>query len=344
MKIENLINLDNSLVEVFTNNSNVDILNITDTYELKPNSLVFIKAKNFLAEVIAKKATVSNIGFVIEKKYFDSMSESELAEIKPLSLFLLTATDVNVSMSKLSHSFYLKKYPNPNDWVDGRQMGTASIHPTSYIAQNVFIGENVKIKADVKIHPGCVVMSGVTIEENSEIYPNVTIYRNVKIGKNVRIHSGSVIGADGFGYNFFQGEHLKVWHMGSVEIHDNVEIGANSCVDSGTFSPTIIGEGSKIDNLVQVGHNCRLGKKVILCGHVALAGSATLRDYVAVGGKAAVGNGVTIGMGAQIAGLAGVLKDVGDKEVVGGFPARDFKEWMRGNAVLRNLANKKSKE
>ena len=178
-------------------------------------------------------------------------------------------------------------------------------------------------------------MSGVEIHEGTEIFPNTVVYRNVKIGKHVRIHGNCTIGADGFGYNFKNGEHLKVWHMGSVIIHDHVEIGAGTCIDSGTFSPTIIGAGSKIDNLVQIGHNCRLGKGVILCGQSGLAGSCSLGDYVVLGGKAAVGNGVTVGKASQIAGNAGVISNIGDGVVVGGFPARDIKEWMKGVAYVR---------
>lgn len=345
MKIENLKNFDSTFEISHLIDSNFQINTITDTFEVKNKSLIFIKNKKFMTQFLENNLSEKKLGLILDKKYAETLSDEDIKKFKEFSAFIATVDDVNVSMSKMSKSFYELKYPNPNDLVDGRQMGTASVHPTAYLAQGVFIGENVKISANVKIHPGCVLMSGVSIDEDTELYPNTTVYRNVQIGKNVRIHAGCTIGADGFGYNFFQGEHLKVWHMGSVIIHDNVEIGANSCVDSGTFSPTIIGEGSKIDNLVQVGHNSRLGKKVILCGHVALAGSCTLHDYVVVGGKAAVGNGIVVGAGAQVAAFSGVIHNVNPKEVVGGYPARDIKEWMKGMAFLRKLSlGKNSKE
>lgn len=345
MKLKNLKNLDTSFEIVFSNLNNEDeITSITDSKALQDNGLIFIKNKKFQQEFIDKKLPSNKFGIVLEKKYFESLSVDDLSNLKIWSTFIARVDDVNLSMSYFSKSFYDEKYPAPNDVVDGRIMGTAQIHPTSYIAQNVFIGENIKIGMNVKIHPGCVLMSGVEIENNTEIFPNVTLYRNVKIGKNVRIHAGTVIGSDGFGYNFNQGVHLKVWHLGSVIIHDEVEIGSNACIDSGTFSPTIIGTGSKIDNNVHIGHNCILGKGVILCGSVGMAGSCTLHDYVVVGGAANFAPGVIVGSAAQVGGMAGVTGNVEPKEIVAGFPARDIKEWLKGIAVLRKLSLSKNKE
>jgi len=270
-----------------------------------------------------------------KKKYFDLLDESTKTTLTDKAKFLATIADVNIGMSLLSKPFYDEKIGHPNDIVDGRQMGSAVVDSTAWIAQGAFIGENVIIGANVKIHPGVILMSGVEIHEGTEIFANSVIYRNVKIGKHVRIHGNCTIGADGFGYNFKNGEHLKVWHMGSVIIHDNVEIGAGTCIDSGTFSPTIIGAGSKIDNQVQIGHNCRLGRGVIICGQSGLGGSCTLGDYAVLGGKAALANGISIGKAAQVAGNAGVIGNVDDGEVVGGFPARDIKEWMKGVAYIR---------
>lgn len=321
-------------VQILKGDADLVVTGITDTYALAEGSLVFVKNKNFLNEWL-EKSTEMKTGLVIEKKYFDLIDEATKKSLTEKAKFVAIIDDVNIGMSLLSKPFYDEKFGSPNDVVDGRQMGTAVVDSTAWIAQGAFIGENVIIGANVKIHPGVTLMSGVEIHEGSEIFPNTVVYRNVKIGRHVRIHGNCTIGADGFGYNFKNGEHLKVWHMGSVIIHDHVEIGAGSCVDSGTFSPTIIGAGSKIDNQVQIGHNCRLGRGVIMCGQSGLAGSCTLGDYVVLGGKAAIGPGVTVGKAAQIAGNAGVISNVGDGEVVGGFPARDIKEWMKGVAYVR---------
>src|SRR5690606_2968050 len=169
-----------------------------------------------------------------------------------------------------------------------------------------------------------------------------TLYPFTRIGKNCRIHSGTVIGSDGYGYTFHQGQHLKIWHMGGVIIHDDVEIGSNTSIDMGTFSPTIIGSGTRIDNLCQIAHNVKIGRGCIICGQGAIAGSAVLEDYVVLAGRAAVGPDAHLGMGTQLAGGAmvneGVTWPAGSK--LGGHPAKDIKEWMRGIAYLRNMSLK----
>ncbi len=334
MKLGNLKNTEASF-QIIHGANELEVHGITDNFLLSPNHFVFIKNKKFLLEWMEKNGGTQSTGLVIEKKFYDLMDVESKSNVQHNTLFLALVDDVNLAMSHLSKVFYYEKFKSPNDIVDGRQMGSAAVDSSAWIAQGVFIGENVVIAANAKIHSGVVLMSGVEIGEDSEIFSNTVVYRNVKIGKFVRIHANCSIGADGFGYNFSKGEHLKVWHMGSVIIHDHVEIGANSCVDGGTFSPTIIGAGSKIDNLVQIGHNCRFGRGVIICGQAGVAGSCTFGDYVVLGGKAAVGNGVSVGKGAQIAGNAGVISDVGEGEVVGGFPARDIKEWMKGVAYVR---------
>ena len=153
-----------------------------------------------------------------------------------------------------------------------------------------------------------------------------------------------MIGADGFGYNFSKGVHHKVWHVGSVVIGNDVEIGGGTCIDGGTFSPTYIGNGSKIDNQVQVGHNCKLGTGVVLCGQVGIGGSTTIGDYTVLGGAAMVANGMKIGKAVQIAGGSGVTGAIEDGAVVGGFPARDIKEWFKGVAYVRRQSLAKDKK
>lgn len=340
LKLADLKDIDTSF-QIIEGDQELEILGITDKYHLGHHHFLFIKNKNFLNDFLEAAPAVKSIGVVFEKKFYDLLSDDQKNKVSDLGYFIATVNDVNLGMSYLSKPFYDIKFKNCNDVIDGRQMGSATVHSSAWIAQGVFIGENVEVAANVKIHPGCVIMSGAFIDEGSELFPNVVIYRNVKIGKNVRIHSNCTIGADGFGYNFYKGVHLKVWHMGSVIIKDSVEIGANSCVDGGTFSPTIIGIGCKIDNQVQIGHNCRLGTGVVLCGQVGLAGSCTIGDFTVMGGKSAVGPGVTVGKGVQIAGNAGVISNVADGEVVGGFPARDIKEWMKGIATLRKISLKK---
>lgn len=337
MKLGQLKEFDQSF-QIEHGDSEFQIQGITDNHNLSLGHLVFIKNKNFLNIWLDRQGEIPQTGLIVEKKFYDLIDPDLKNKMLKLAHFVATLEDVNLGMSFLSKPFYDEKFNTPNDIVDGRQMGSATIDSSAWIAQGVFIGENVVVHSNVKIHSGVVVMSGVEINEGSEIFSNTVLYRNVKIGRRVRIHANCTIGADGFGYNFSKGEHLKVWHMGSVIIGDLVEIGANTCIDGGTFSPTLIGNGCKIDNQVQIGHNCKLGRGVILCGQVGLAGSCEVGDFTVIGGRAALGPGVVVGKAAQIAGNAGVISNVGDSEIVGGFPARDVKEWMRGVAYVRKLS------
>jgi UDP-3-O-[3-hydroxymyristoyl] glucosamine N-acyltransferase len=341
MLAKDFIQFDKSLEFVQGENSKLIFKGLAGFSNKESLKVYFLKNKKFLNRFKLNHA-VDDCALIVEKKFWLEICSSEQAK-HLLSKFqvLITCNEVNLCMSWLSKPFYDLKFKDRNNSVDGRQMGSAEVHPTALIAQNVFIGEGVKIHADVEILPGVIILSGVEIGEGTKIYPNVTIYDDVKIGKSCRIHANTSIGSDGFGYNFHQGVHVKVWHTGSVIIHDNVEIGANVSIDQGTFEPTIIGQGCKIDNQVQVAHNCELGRGVILCGQVGLAGSGKIGDYTVLGGKAGVGPDVTIGKSCQIAGSAMVSGDWPDGSIIAGHPARPLKEWMKGLATLRKISLEK---
>jgi UDP-3-O-[3-hydroxymyristoyl] glucosamine N-acyltransferase len=284
------------------------------------------------------------VGAIVDEKLLGNLDENSQMILSKLP-WMMSSANVAMSLTLLSKPFYDRKMKGLNIQVDGRQMGTVDIDASAIIAQNVFIGEQVKIGPNVQIMAGSVILSHSEIGSNTVIYPNVTLYPFTKIGKDCRVHSGTVIGSDGYGYTFHQGKHVKIWHMGGVHIHDDVEIGSNTSIDQGTFSPTIIGSGTRIDNQVQIAHNCKIGKGCILCGQVGLAGSVTLEDFVVMGGKAAIGPDAHIGMGSQIAGAAGVndgaILAPGSK--VAGHPARDMREWMRGVAWLRKMSLQENK-
>lgn len=347
MKLSELNQYDSGIKIVHNPQWPEEILAISTFDSLSEKSLVFIKNAKFLQKFLAvqNKALSFNVGVIVDEKFYSQM-ESNSKELLEKCAWLATSSNVALSLTLLSKPFYDLKFGSLNTQVDGRQMGTTEIHPSARISQNVFIGENVKIGAFVEILPGAVIMPQVEILDHSKIYPNVTIYPFTKIGKNCRIHSGTVIGSDGYGYTFHQGQHKKIWHMGGVEIHDDVEIGSNTCIDMGTFSPTIIGAGTRIDNQVQVAHNVKLGRGVILCGQAGIAGSAVLEDFVVCGGRAAVGPDAHIGMGSQLAGGAvvtdGTNWPAGSK--LGGHPARDLKEWLKGLAYLRKVSLGDSKK
>jgi len=348
LTFDNFLSLDSTLeLElIHSQNWNGPITGVSLIDNPKAHHLLFIKNKNYWQSFLMKQDSldIQNLGIVFDKKLFQEIRGSEHFEKLINRVGAIFSTNsVDFSMCAISLPLFEEKYQQRNSWVDGRQMGTVNVHPSAKIAQGVFIGENVSIAAFCQVFPGCVLLSGSSLAENTILYPHVTLYEDTYLGKNCRIHSGTVIGADGFGYNYKNGIHHKLWHIGNVEIGDDVEIGANSAIDRGTFSSTRIGSGSKIDNLVQIGHNCQIGKGVILCGQVGVAGSAVIEDYCVLGGKAGVGPGVKIGQASQVAGAAQVNHDWPANSVIAGHPARPLKEWLRGLATLRKLSlNKKN--
>ena len=338
LKLHELVQFDSSLKFIKNSEWPEEILAISALDSLSFNSLVFIKNLKFLQKLKAhlEQAISLKVGVIIEEKFFLTLEEEIKSDLEKLS-WAATTSNVAHCLALMSKPFYDRKMRGINTQVDGRQMGTTDIHPGAYVAQNVFIGEHVKIGNNVEIMPGAVIHSWSEIGEGTKIFSNVTVYPFTKIGRDCRIHSGTVIGSDGYGYTFRNGHHLKIWHMGGVEIHDDVEIGSNSSIDMGTFSPTIIGTGTRIDNLVQVAHNVKVGRGCIICGQSGIAGSAVIEDFVVLGGRAAIGPDAFLGMGTQVAGGAkvneGAIWPSGSK--LGGHPARDLKEWMRGVAYLR---------
>lgn len=206
-----------------------------------------------------------------------------------------------------------------------------------YIGPYAVISENASISDDCEILAGVYVGKNVKIGKNCRIYPFAVIYDNVEIGNNVIIHSGAIIGADGFGYKFRNNQHIKVPQVGNVIIEDNVEIGANSCIDRGALGSTIIGAGSKIDNLVQVGHNNKVGKHVIMCGQVGVSGSCNIEDYAILAGSAGIADHVTIGQGAVIMARSGVAGDVKPGTQMFGSPAKEKRTAYREQVAISKL-------
>ena len=225
----------------------------------------------------------------------------------------------------------------------------SGIHPTAVVVEDARLGTDVSIGAHavvgagctvgdgVRMGPGCVLEEDVTIGAQCVLHSNVTIYRGVEIGDRVILHSGSVLGADGFGYAADGHHHIKMPQVGGVVIADDVEIGANSCVDRATFGATRIGRRTKIDNMVQIGHNCQIGDDCVLSGQVGLAGSTIIEDRVLVGGNVGTAGHLRIGAGARIGAKSGVHRDVPPGAVVMGYPELEISVYRRVMAALPRL-------
>jgi len=228
------------------------------------------------------------------------------------------------------------------------------IHPTAIIGENceiasdasigplVTIGARTRIGAGCSIGAGTVVGDDVEIGEGSILHPRVTVYGRVRIGREAILHSGCVIGADGFGFVFNGGAYRKFPQIGRVEIGDRVEIGANSCVDRAALGVTSIGEGSKLDNLVHIAHNCKIGRHVVIAAQTGFSGGVEVGDYAVIGGQVGVGDKAKIESRAVLGSGSGVLtsKIVRAGEVMWGTPARPLREYLRQLAALARLGKK----
>jgi UDP-3-O-[3-hydroxymyristoyl] glucosamine N-acyltransferase len=205
------------------------------------------------------------------------------------------------------------------------------IHPGAVVGNGVVIGPHSTIHSGVRIMHDCVIGAGVTL------FPNSVLYENTRVGDRVIIHAGAVIGAYGFGYRQVDGKHMLSAQLGNVEIGADVEIGAATTIDRGTYGPTVIGEGTKIDNLVMIAHNCRLGRNNLICSQVGIAGSTTTGDYVVMAGQVGVRDHVHIGDRAVLCSKAGVSNDIHAGEEVLGAPAAPLRQAKLQMAAVAKL-------
>lgn len=243
-----------------------------------------------------------------------------------------------LAFAKLLAEFHPEPRPQPGiddqaAIAEGVQLGKdVAIGPFVAIGRDVVIGHNTVL------HSGVVVQEGCRIGNNATLFPNVTLYRNTVIGNHVILHAGVVIGADGFGYTPDEkGQHVKINQVGRVVIEDHVEVGANSCIDRATFGETVVREGTKIDNLVQIAHNCDIGQHSIIVAQVGMAGTCTLGHHVILAGQAGLADHVTLGDQVIVAAKAGVTKDLPEPGFYGGTPAVSAMTWKRYTTLLPKL-------
>ena len=260
------------------------------------------------------------------------------AGFRPVGIAFITVDDVQEAFAKIVRHFR----PAPCT----RPVGVsphAMVSPTAQLGADVTIypgavvGDDVMIGSGATIHASAQVMAGCHIGENSVLFPGAVLYENTVVGRRCLIHSGAVIGAYGFGYNTVAGCHQLSAQLGSVQIGDDVDIGACTTIDRSTYGVTVIGDGTKIDNQVMIAHNCRIGRHNVICSQVGIAGSTTTGDYVVMAGQVGVRDHVHIGTGAKLGAKAGVMSDIPDGGTYVGIPATPERKQMVMQAAMMKL-------
>lgn len=265
------------------------------------------------------------------------ISEPPSAEDHPEGIIFLITKDPEMSFLKAVSLLH------PEAKIDRKISDSASIEVTATLGDNVHvgpyatIGQHTQLGNHTTIHAGARIGNHVTIGEHCLIHPNAVIYDHTVIGNHVIIHAGAIIAADGFGYKFRNNQHVKVPHVGNVVIDDHVEIGANTCIDRGALGATRIGQGSKIDNLVQLGHNNIVGRHVIICGQSGISGSCTIEDGAILAGSSGVADHVKIGARSVVMARSGISQDVPAGTQVWGSPAKERKTAWKELAALSKL-------
>ncbi|MDD5406657.1 MAG: UDP-3-O-(3-hydroxymyristoyl)glucosamine N-acyltransferase [Sulfurovaceae bacterium] len=296
-----------------------EIVGIHTLSEAGSNQLSFFNNDKYKDELSSTKAGA----VLIEEKY---------AHLLPQNTIAIITNEPYLKLALASKLFAYK-------------LSTKTIKPIlgdeCDIDKSVVFGTNVTIGDRVTILGGCYIGDNVTIGSDTLLHPNVTIYHHTILGDKCIIHSGTVIGSDGFGFAHTRmGEHVKIYQNGNVIIENDVEIGANCTIDRAVFGSTFIRNGTKMDNLIQVGHNCDIGAYSIITGQVGLSGSSILGRNVVMGGQSATTGHLKIGDFATIAGRGVATKSLEGGKTYGGFPAIEHSVWLRSQAKLASLLKK----
>lgn len=288
------------------------------------------------------EASCTQISFFNDKKYLNELSHTkaaavliaqEYAELLPKNTIALVTDEAYLKLALASKLFAYKIETNSGD---NPTMGDGCD-----IDNRVSFGKNVRLGDNVVIMAGVYIGDNVTIGSNTLIYPNVTVYHHSKIGSNCIIHAGVVIGSDGYGFAHTKmGEHVKIYQNGNTVIEDDVEIGANTVIDRAVFGTTYVRKGSKLDNLVQIGHNCDIGQHSLMAGQSGMAGSTTTGRNIIMGGQSGTAGHLHIGDFTTIAGKAGVTKSLKGGKTYAGFPAIEHKQWLKQKVKVSLLSKK----
>lgn len=290
-----------------------------------------------------KDANRGAVTFLLNDKYKKYVQSTNASLIITPKINISTQKTIIKVDNPVEKFLEILELLNPKEITTNIISKKADIHVKSQIGKAVSIGAFCFVEANSTIENGCIIQpntfigKNVIIQSNCQIGPNVTIYDNSIIGKNCIIHAGSVIGSDGFGFAHNNGILSKMPQTGRVIIGDNVEIGSNTTIDRGTLEDTIIGDGVKLDNLIQIGHNVKIGNNTVIAAQCGIAGSTKIGQNCMLGGQVAVADHINIGDNVKIAGKSGVIKDVKNNKVLQGPLAFDIKDFQKSYIHFKNL-------
>jgi UDP-3-O-[3-hydroxymyristoyl] glucosamine N-acyltransferase len=291
-----------------------------------------------------ENSQTGSITFAIDEKALAAFERSKAsAAIVPQTLNRsplkphIKVNNLRLAMAKILVLFDRRKSPSKGIRKSAIVSKTAKIGNGCSIMENVIISDGVSIGDKVVIYPGCYVGENCKIGNKTTLFPNVVLYEDTVVGDRCILHGGVILGTDGFGFAPVDGKYEKIPQIGNVVIEDDVEIGANTCVARATMGSTVIKRGTKIDNLVHIAHNCKIGEDCAITALVAIAGSTELKDHVSIGGMAGVVDHVVIGENTVIMSKSGVTKDMPANSVISGFPAQDHQKELEQLAAIRRL-------
>ncbi len=305
---------------------NVTVTNFGKIEEAKQGELSFLANPKYEEFVYTTKASIIiiNENFIFKQKVVATI-------IRVKDAYTAFATLLNIYQQLKQQQLVGIEQPS---FIDN----SATIGENVYIAAFAYIGKNVKVGDNVKIYPQVFIGDNVIIGNNVQLNSGVKIYFNSILGNNIIIHSGTIIGSDGFGFApETNGEFKKIPQIGNVIIEDNVEIGANSCIDRATIGSTIIRSGVKLDNLIQIAHNVDVGANTVIAAQVGISGSTKIGTNVMIGGQAGLAGHIIVGNGTKINGKSGVTKNTIPNTSLTGNPAGDFNKMLRSQAMVRRL-------
>ena len=291
----------------------------------------------------ADAAATGDLTFAENEKFFRLAEQSQAsailapAEFQSASKTVIQVKDARIAFAQVLPLFFPEKQFTPGFHPSAVVADSANIAETAHIGPNCVIGENVTIEDDAILEPHCTIGDNSAVGQACPLFPNVRVSHGCRLAKRVRIHSGTVIGSDGFGYVFDQDHHRKIPQIGGVIIEDDVEIGANCTVDRGALDDTKIGRGTKIDNLVQIGHNVIIGEHCIIIAQNGIGGSSEIGAYSILAGQAGVAGHLKIGTKSVVAAKSGVINDIEGNQQYMGYPAIPASEAKRQIVAVKKL-------